>query len=70
MVLDRPLTGRRRRRREGDLRAIRAGHVYSVIDGIARNGVLDFHAETAAGQSIPMGGELPSGTTATLVARA
>ena len=50
--------------------AIRGGRVYTVIDGIARNGLLDFHAETASGQRIPMGSELPSGTAATLVARA
>ena len=50
--------------------AIRGGRVYTVIDGIARNGLLDFHAETASGQRIPMGSELPSGTGATLVARA
>ena len=50
--------------------AIRGGRVYSVIDGIARNGLLDFHAEIATGRRIPMGGELPSGTTAILVARA
>ena len=68
--LERPWSGDAGADAKALFAAIRAGRVYSVIDGIARNGVLDFHAETATGQSIPMGGELPSGTTATLVARA
>jgi hypothetical protein len=49
--------------------AIRQGRVYTTIDGLARNGLLDFHAE-AAGQRIPMGGAGSPGADITLVARA
>jgi len=49
--------------------AIRQGRVYTTIDGLARNGLLDFHAE-AAGQRIPMGGAGSPGDDVTLVARA
>ena len=68
--LERPWSGDAGADAKALFAAIRGGRVYSVIDGIARNGLLDFHAETATGQRIPMGGELPPGTTATLVARA
>ena len=68
--LERPWSGEAGADAKALFAAIRGGRVYSVIDGIARNGLLDFHAETATGQRIPMGGELSSGTTATLVARA
>src|SRR5262249_54243111 len=48
--------------------AIRQGRVYTTIDGLARGGLLDFHAE-AAGQRIPMGGSGSPGANLTLVAR-
>jgi hypothetical protein len=50
--------------------AIRAGRVYTAVDAVAVSGLLDFHAETASGQRVPMGAGLPPGTSARLVARA
>ena len=49
--LERPWSGDAGADAKALFAAIRGGRVYSVIDGIARNGVLDFHAETAAGQT-------------------
>lgn len=67
--LDRPWSGDA----EADARtlfdAIRQGRVYTAIDGLARNGLLDFHAE-AGGQRIPMGGAGSPGADVVFVARA
>jgi len=51
------------------LGAIRVGRVYTEIDAVATNGVLDFHAETDRGPTIPMGGQGQPGTSVSFVAR-
>jgi hypothetical protein len=50
------------------LKAIREGRVYTTIDAVAAPGFLEFHAETDSGR-VEMGGALPAGTAARLVAR-
>jgi hypothetical protein len=67
--LDRALSGDAAADGHAVFAAIRGGRVYTTIDGLARNGLLEFHAE-AAGQRIPMGGAGTEGADVTLVARA
>ena len=50
--------------------AIRGAASTASSMGLPAMALLDFHAETAAGQRIPMGGELPSGTDARRWSRA
>jgi hypothetical protein len=48
--------------------ALRAGHHYSVVDGLAQHGGFEFIARTRDG-TVGQGDELPAGTAATLEAR-
>ena len=68
-VLERPWSGDAAVDARALVGAIRAGRVYTTIDAIASNGLLDFHAE-AAHASAGMGAALPAGSDATVVARA
>jgi hypothetical protein len=67
--LDQPWSGDAEAGARALFAAIRQGRVYTAIDGLARNGLLDFHAEVA-GQRVPMGGAGSPGVDVTFVARA
>jgi hypothetical protein len=68
--LEHPWSGDAARDARALYEAIRRGRVYTTIETIATNGLLDFHALTAGGHDVPMGAELSAGTDVTLVARA
>ncbi|HEY3886517.1 MAG TPA: hypothetical protein VGL62_14995, partial [Vicinamibacterales bacterium] len=70
VVLPAPLTGDADADARQIYAAIRAGRVFSVVNGVAAPGLLDFHAETASGTRVEMGGILPPSAPATFVARA
>jgi hypothetical protein len=67
-VLDRPWSGTAAEDGRALMKAIRSGRVYTTIDALAAPGLLQFEAD-GGGRSIPMGGELPSGSPASLTAR-
>ncbi|HEX5475660.1 MAG TPA: hypothetical protein VFX12_13455 [Vicinamibacterales bacterium] len=69
IVLEHPLSGDAAADARDVYAAIRAGRLFSTIDAVAGPGLIDFHADTAAGR-VPMGGVVPQGSAATLVARA
>jgi hypothetical protein len=69
VVLDRPWSGDAASDARALMTGIRSGRVYSTIDAIAANGLLDFHAEDGP-ETVLMGGLMPPGATATLVAHA
>ncbi|MGH9411325.1 MAG: hypothetical protein ACRD1V_17965 [Vicinamibacterales bacterium] len=69
VVLPAPLIGDAAADARAIYRAIRAGRVFSVVNGVAAPGLLDFHAETASGTRVEMGGILPPSAQATLLAR-
>jgi hypothetical protein len=66
--LERPWTGDAAADARALLTALRSGRVFTTIDALASPGLLEFYAETAAGRT-EMGGALPAGTPARLVAR-
>jgi len=74
IVLERPWSGDAAADARALWAAIRSGRVYTTVDAVAAPGLLDFHAKTKPGgttpQLVPMGGILPEGASATLVARA
>jgi hypothetical protein len=69
VVLETPLSGDAQRDAAAVLAAIRAGRVFTTIDGLARGSAFEFFADAAAG-IIPMGGTMPGGGPATLHVRA
>lgn len=60
VILASPLSGEAQRDTAEILRSVRLGRVYSVIDGIASPGVLEFRATNGAAQALP-GDELDVG---------
>lgn len=68
-VLDRPLSGDAATDARAVLDAIRKGSVFTAIDALAGPAVLDFHVEAGLAR-VGMGGVLPGGSDATIVARA
>jgi len=69
VVLDVPLSGDAERDAPALLAAVRAGRVFSSIDGLARSGAFEFFAEGTAGIT-QMGGTVRAGGAATLHVRA
>ena len=69
VVLERPLSGNAAEDAGAIFGAIRKGSVFTAIDALASPALLDFHVDADSGR-IGMGGWLPGGSGATIVARA
>jgi hypothetical protein len=65
-----PFTGRADTDAAAVVDAVRAGRLYSVIDGFARGGLLEFHGERSDGPPVQMGEQVGPGRLTRLVVRA